>query len=283
MRFIILGLPFCLCSCVSLFAPDFVQEEIKSSAAFKAKHEDSFHVLSSEKRDVSYVQIGKTSAPKIIFIHGSPGNWGAFIHQLDRPLLPQKALIISADRLGYGGSARGGVSRSLDEQAKELLKLLDLDDPKQPVILVGHSYGGPVVAKMAESADPRIKSVVILAGSVDPGLEVTKWYQYPADWWIIRWSLPDDLVTCNQEIMALKPELVTLGDEWKNIKARMTVIQGKMDELVPPGNAEYIREKSKKLNPQIIYLEKRDHFLQAYENDLIEKVLVEELAKIQPN
>lgn len=282
MRFIVLCLPFFLCSCVSLFAPDFVQEEIKSSAEFKVKHGDSFHTLYGEKRDVAYVQVGKAGAPKIIFVHGSPGNWGAFIHQLDRPLLPQKALIISADRLGYGGSARGGVSKSLDEQSKALLKLLDLDDPKQPVILVGHSYGGPVVTKMAASGDPRIKSILILAGSVDPSLEETKWYQYPADWWILRWSLPEDLVTCNQEIMALKPELVTLGEEWKNIKARVNVIQGKLDDLVPPGNAEYIREKSKDLNPQIIYLENRDHFLQAYENDLIEKVLAEELAKIQP-
>lgn len=268
------------CSCVSLFAPNFVQEEIKKSEKFKIDHADTFHVIKGESRDLGYTQIGLAKAPKIIFVHGSPGNWGAYIDQLNRPLLPSKATVISVDRLGYGASERGGVEKSLELQARAVMKVLDLDDPNQPVILVGHSYGGPVVVKMATLKDPRIKSVLILAGAVDPSLEKTSWYQYPADWWIFRWMLPSDLITCNREIMALKPELEVMSKEWDQISARITVVQGMKDELVDPKNADFIEEKTKALHPKIIRLELENHYLQAYQNDLIERILLDELAAI---
>ena len=268
------------CSCVSLFAPDFVQEEIKKSEKFKIDHADTFHVIKGDSRDLGYTQLGKAKAPKIIFVHGSPGNWGAFIEQLNRPVLPTQANIISVDRLGYGDSARGGVEKSLELQARAVMKVLDSDDPNQPVILVGHSYGGPVVVKMATFKDPRIKSVLVLAGAVDPSLEKTSWYQYPADWWIFRWMLPTDLITCNREIMALKPELEVMSKQWDQITARMTVVQGLKDELVDPKNADFIEEKAKALHPKIIRLELENHFLQAYQNDLIERILLDELVAI---
>ncbi len=261
--------------------PDFVKEEIRLGEEFKALHSDSFKTLQYKERDVYYTQTGSPGAPKIIFVHGSPGSWGSFVKVLNRPTLPQSALLIAADRLGFGGSTKGGVARTLDEQAAALMKILELDDPKQSAILVGHSFGGPVVAKMAAMKDPRIKSVLILAGSVDPSLETTKWYQIPADWLLLKWAIPKDLETCNEEILALKPELEILSSQWMDMTARLTVVQGLEDDLVPPGNADFIQEKARHLHPKIIRIPNRNHFLQVYENDLIEKLLVEELSAIR--
>ena len=261
--------------------PDFVKDEIKLGDEFKALHPESFKTIQIKNRDLFFTQIGASGAPKIIFIHGSPGSWGSFVKVLNRPTLSKSALVIAADRLGFGGSSRGGVARTLGEQAAAMIKLLDLDDPKQSAILVGHSFGGPVVAKMAAMNDPRIKSVLILAGSVDPNLEKTKWYQIPADWLILKWAIPKDLVTCNEEILALKPELEILSKQWTDMTARLTVVQGLDDDLVPPGNADFIQEKARHLHPNIIRIPNRNHFLQVYENDLIEKILLEELSIIR--
>ncbi len=267
--------------CMTMLVPDFVQEEIRQTQAFAKAHPESSHTLVSKDRDVHFEQIGRTQGTKIIFIHGSPGDWGAYVNLLNRKSLQDSALLMSADRLGYGGSSKGGVSRSLEEQARAMMRILDQDDPRQPVILVGHSFGGPVVSKMATFGDPRIRSVVILAGSVDPSLEVTHWYQYPADWIPIRWILPSDLVTCNQEIMALKPELEVMAPEWSKITARVTVVQGLADTLVDPRNADYIESKTMHLGyHKIIRLPGQNHFLQAERNDLIEEILHTELNAI---
>ncbi len=59
-------------------------------------------------------------------------------------------------------------------QSLALLGALDLGDPTQTAILVGHSYGGAVVARMAMEANPWIRSIVIVAGSVGPEWERSK-------------------------------------------------------------------------------------------------------------
>ena len=280
MKKILFVFPLVLASCVSMFVPDFVQEEMKQSANFKKNHPDSFKTLKGEKRDIAFTQIGAAKAPKIVFVHGSPGDWGAFVQLMNRPALQKVAHLISVDRLGYGGSERGGVERSLDVQSREIMRVLDEDDPQQKVILVGHSYGGPVVTKMATLGDPRVVSIVILAGALDPSLEETKWYQIPADWWIFSWALPEELVVCNREIRALKSELEILGKEFDKITARITVVQGLKDELVHPANADYIEKKALGHPTQIIRLPEQNHFLQANENELTERILLEEIEKI---
>ncbi|WP_186644212.1 hypothetical protein [Fluviispira vulneris] len=85
---------------------------------------------------------------------------------------------------------------------------------------------------MATFLDPRVRSLVILAASIDPNLEDTKWYQIPAEWPIISWMLPKDLVVCNCEIRALKLEFEILAKQWSHMQSRITVIQFYENELV---------------------------------------------------
>jgi pimeloyl-ACP methyl ester carboxylesterase len=265
---------------MSLLKPDFVAEEERMTAEYEKKHPDLQGTVPFEKRSVHYVTAGTKGHPKIIFVHGSPGDWGAFVRQLNDPTFYAGAYLISGDRLGYGGSDPGHTERSLDEQAKAMMTLLDVDDPHQPVILVGHSYGGPVVARMAMTGDPRIRAVLILAGSVDPSLEPYSWYQTPADWVVFRWMLPTILVTCNQEIIALKPELVRVTPLWSHITAKFTVIQGLKDDMVAPGNADFIEKKLARLKPKIIRVENLNHFIPSDRPDLIREALADDLKEL---
>ncbi len=267
--------------CMSLLKPDFVAEEERLSAEYRKNHPTDQGNVPFGNRSVHYVTAGTPKRPKILFVHGSPGGWEAFVRQIRDESLYPKAFLIAGDRLGYGGSDPGHTERSLDLQAQAMMTLLDIDDPHQPVILVGHSYGGPVVARMAMTADPRIRSVVILAGSVDPDLEPYSWYQTPADWWAFRWMLPTMLVTCNQEITALKGELIRVMPQWDHITASFTVIQGLKDDLVAPGNADFIERKLTRLKPEIIRVPDLNHFIPSKRPDLIHAALEKSLAKIE--
>lgn len=261
-----------------MFMPKFIKEEKKLKQDFEQAHPHTSFSIPYDHRSVHYVAIGSQKKPKLIFVHGSPGGWSNFIRQLNSDVLQRRAYLISADRLGYGNSDKGKPERSLAQQANALLRLLDVDDPQQPAIIIGHSLGGPIVAQMAMSQDPRIKSVIILSGAVDASFEKTKWYQYVAEFPLVRWLVPTDLVTCNREILALKAELIRIEPDWKKIKARVIVLHGQKDTLVDPRNADFIQ--SHVPTAEVTRLPDAGHIVTAYNEDEVMKLILKELDRL---
>lgn len=213
------------------------------------------------QQQIQYTHIGDKSLPLIIFVHGSPGSSSAYLDYLMDKRLLQKAQLIAVDRPGFGNSNFGQTEVSLDKQAKSFLPLLEKYSTGK-TILVGHSFGGPVIAKMAMEFPDLVTGLVIVAGSIDPNLEPNEWWRKPLNWPIIRWLLPDALRVCNQEILPLEGELRKMMPFWKKITAPVTVIQGEKDNLVPKGNADFAEKmlvNSK--NVQIDIVEDGNHFI----------------------
>ena len=126
------------------------------------------------KGKVHFIEVTEdNSKPLIIFIHGSPGTWRAWIKYLKDPQLQRMAHMIAVDRPGYGGSGKGQVETSLVQQALDIAPLLDKASPGQRVLVVGHSFGGPVAARLAMDYGDKITDILILAGSIDPDQERT--------------------------------------------------------------------------------------------------------------
>jgi pimeloyl-ACP methyl ester carboxylesterase len=154
-----------------------------------------------------------------------------------------------------------------------------------PAILVGHSYGGPVVAKMAMQTSAKIAGVIFVAASVDPTLEKTKWYQYPASWWPIRLLVPSELRVCNEEIFALKAELEEMLPAWKSLRAKVAIIQGAEDDLVDPANQNFLLRM---LPPELVVSSRSvpglNHFVPWKSPDLILQAIseLEESLKLLP-
>ena len=194
-----------------------------------------------EQQQIQYTHIGDQSLPLIIFVHGSPGSASAYLDYLKDQRLLQKAQLIAVDRPGFGNSNFGRTETGLDKQAKAFLPLLEKYNTGN-TILVGHSFGGPVIAKMAMDFPNLVSGLVIVAGSIDPDLEPKTWWRKLLNWRIIRWLLPDALRVCNQEILPLEGELRKMLPFWKNITAPVTVIQGEADNLVPKGNADFAKK-----------------------------------------
>jgi pimeloyl-ACP methyl ester carboxylesterase len=237
---------------------------------FKEKFPDHILKIKSDDRNMQYAWSGDPNKRAILFVHGSPGSWDGWAHFLLDPSLRENFQVIAVDRPGYGGSGPGVTERSLQKQADLLMEVLKSNKSGLSAILVGHSYGGPVIAKMAMSYPNRVAGVIFVASSVDPELEKTKWYQYPADWWPIRALIPSPLKVCNQEIFALKDELITMMPSWKTFSVKVVTIQGEDDDLVPVRNQDFLL---KELDPKLIVKVDRvpglNHFIPWQRPDLI--------------
>lgn len=268
----------------TLFMPAEIREiesrlESKASA-FQDEHPEDFHVYTVGPRAMQYVEVGKDpNKPLVLFVHGSPGDWKAWVEYLTDSDLTARANLIAVDRPGFGGSGSGKVERSLSQQSRDIAPLLDQAAPGERVILVGHSFGAPVVCRLAMDHPEKINDVILLAGSIDPDQEKTEWYQYLADCPVIRSLLPSELVMANEEIMPLKKCLTEMLPLWPKMTQRVTLIQGENDKLVPPENADFAEHMMTNATPlKIIRIPGMNHFLPWKKFDLVKATVIKHLA-----
>ena len=184
------------------------------------------------------------------------------------PNLLQNFRMISVDRPGFGKSGNGNPERSLKKQAELVAQVLKEENHSTNSILVGHSLGGPVIARMAIDYPEQVDGLVFVAASIDPDLEKTKWFQIPVHYKILSWILPDMLYSTNEEILALKKELIKMKPDWKLITQPVSIIQGKKDRLVPYENAAFGKKMLQNSEPKMV-LKDINHFVPWENPDLI--------------
>ncbi len=231
-------------------------------------------------RNFHYTYSGAVGLPLVLMVHGSPGSSDAMLDYLADTNLTRQALVVSVDRPGFGYSDFGKTERSLEKQAALLRPLLEKYRPKdKKAILVGHSYGGPLIARMAMDFPELVDGLVMVAGSIDPQLEPEYWWARPLDWWIFRWMVPGAFRVSNQEIIPLKSELEEMLPLWANITCPVTVLQGTKDNLVAPGNADFAKKMlTNSRGLQIDMLEGGDHFIMWTKEKWIAEKILEILA-----
>jgi len=201
---------------------------------------------------------GDQSAPAVIFIHGTPGDWRAWGDYLGDAALWDKVFMIAVDRPGFGLSAAEGPIVDFKAQASAIIGAALREHPG-PFILVGHSYGGPIQIQMAADYPEHISGLIMLAGAIDPVLHKARWYHHLGGTWIGRAATSDVLEASIDEMLALPAQLEAQNSALKGLTMPVTVIQGETDWLVPVGNADYARENLKHAN--IIVIEGQGHFL----------------------
>jgi pimeloyl-ACP methyl ester carboxylesterase len=233
-----------------------------------------FHSYMVEGRKMNYVSNGQDSLPLVIFVHGSPGAWNAFSDFFKDSVLLKNVQMIAVDRPGFGYSDYGKGETSLDKQAQLLKPVLEKNKQNRPVILVGHSLGGPLIVKMAMTYPELIDRLIIVAGSVDPALEPQEWYRKPMASVFIRWMLPGSIRASNKEILGLKPELEKMIPYWSAIKIPTIIIQGLQDDLVPPGNADFAKKMLVNAPVEMVIVKDMNHFVPWKRPDLIREAIL---------
>jgi pimeloyl-ACP methyl ester carboxylesterase len=213
------------------------------------------------KHHLHYIETGNPDKPTLFFVHGSPGSWDAFKSYLTDSLLLSKYRMIAVDRPGFGYSDFGA-AEDLDTQSDLLLKVIAQTDNKQPVTLVGHSLGGPLIVRMAVEKPQRFDRLVVLAGAVDPSAETQELWRRPLMFKPIRYLIPGALRPSNDELWWLKGDLQRMKPKLKNITSKVTIVHGNKDPLVPYSNVAFMKDafvNAKMID--IVTIENANHFI----------------------
>lgn len=259
-------------SCV----PAFRMSAAEVDAFFAEKKvKGTQHHYTAGSKVIHYVKAGDATRPLVLFVHGSPGSLSAFIHFLADSVLLQKALLISTDRPGFGHSNFGTAEPSLEKQALALKPILEQYKSNRPIVLVGHSLGGPLIVRMAIAYPRLVDGLIIVAGSVDPDLEPNEtWFRAPLATPFLSWILPRSLRASNEEIYQLKPELQQMLPYWKDVTCPVIVIHGKKDELVPYENVDFIKKMLVNAPVELMINEDMNHFVPWSNPELIREAVL---------
>lgn len=198
----------------------------------------------------------------IVFIHGTPGSADAWIDTLAQT--PQNLAAFSYDRLGYGESMPKSPVTSLYAHAETVANLIDavLDNTATRIVLVGHSYGGPVAAKAAAEFPDKFHAVILVAAALDPSLEEVHWAQKIATRQPLKFLIGPTLRHANEELISLEQELIDLQTQISDTAVPTYILHGTEDNLVPAENVSFMKsEFNESMLCEIEIIDGQNHFL----------------------
>ncbi len=208
-----------------------------------------------------YAQTGNDTLPTLLFVHGTPGSWGAFENYLKNKQLLLHYRIISIDRPGFGYS-NFGAAMNLSAQTAIISTWMDSVYNNHPFIIIGHSLGGPLGVKLAAARPQYTKALVILAGALDPAAEKPeKWrpvlFKTP-----LNLLVPGALKTSNEELWYLKNDLKEMLGDYQKITMPVYILHGTKDMLVPYSNVAYAKKMFTKTGSlAVTTFENENHFI----------------------
>lgn len=215
----------------------------------------------------------------IFFVHGAPGASDNYYQYLRDSVLLSKANLYSIDRPGYGFSNFGKSEKSIKKHTQVVAEIID-SLPEQKVIVLGHSFGGPIAA-YSSLFTLKVKSVLMLAPAIDPDNEKVFGIAKIGKWKLTKWMVPGAMGVAGDEKFSHVAELEKLKDLWKEIKVPVIHIHGTKDIVVPFENLSFSVQQ---FNPQYldtIILKNENHFLPWKRYDLVKKELLKLVDKLE--
>ena len=213
------------------------------------------------KRTIRYIETGADTLPMVLFVHGAPGGLEAFQSYLVDSALVGKAHIVSVDRPGYGYSNYGKSVPSIKKQSELIQPILKTNKSGHPAILVGHSYGGPIIAQMAMDFPKQVGALLLLAPAIDPANEKIFFISYPTDWFLFRLFIPRAFKVANDEKLSHVMELENMYDGWAKLRLPITYVHGKKDIVVPFANTAFAQKMIKNAPVTYVIDKKMNHFV----------------------
>jgi pimeloyl-ACP methyl ester carboxylesterase len=207
---------------------------------------------------INYIRGGDPAGQRVIYLHGTPGGSDDWADYVTQPIDGLEA--ISIDRPGIAPTMPSDPIPSLREQAEAIEPFLVERNGRWP-ILVGHSLGGPIVARAAVDYPDRVGGIVIVAGALDPDLEKVLLVQWLGEMDAVPHLLPSWLRNCSRELLPLKAELETLQPLLTQVKCPVIIMHDKDDSLVPYENVDFMLAHLPELYiVDVVTTEGKDHF-----------------------
>ncbi len=177
----------------------------------------------------------------MVFVHGAPGAADAFHSYLADSPMRSRCRMVSIDRLGYGYSHYGKTTVDIGEQADFVRFVMSKYDA-DTVWLTGHSFGGPIVAKVAMDAPEDIEGVVMIAPVNDPVSEKIFWFSGIPTWKALKWMMSGGLIVSAEEKLGHIEALKQIQDGWATIRRPILHIHGMKDSLAPADNMDFSKK-----------------------------------------
>ena len=172
----------------------FVYTQIKSAQISKTYPPiGEYYDIDGVKIHAKYIKTDIPSKnPPIVFIHGASGNLRDQISPFQN-ILNIDADLLFLDRPGHGWSERGSQDNKYpDKQAALIAKLMDkLAIDK--AIMVGHSFGGAVLASFAVHHPSKIHSLIFLSPVAYPWPGGVRWYYTLTNLPVLGWLFANTL------------------------------------------------------------------------------------------
>ena len=220
----------------------------------------------------------KDDAPVVMFVHGAPGSGSDFYGYLADSALLDRAMVVAVDRPGYGHSMYGKAMISIADQAKAIKTIVDQYSGRK-IVLVGHSYGGPIAAKMAMDYPNQIQSVIMLAPVNDPDHEKIFWFSYIGIWKATRWMLSGAWRTSGSEKFSHAAELAKMQPGWQTISKPITHLHGMKDDLAPPVNIDFSKKNIPSNMLDLHVMPKAGHLIPFFNKDETRQVILRAIGK----
>ncbi|WP_374530188.1 alpha/beta fold hydrolase [Novosphingobium sp.] len=106
----------------------------------------------------------KGSGPLAIMVHGFPESWYSWRHQIG-PVAGAGFTACAIDVRGYGGSDKPQpvAAYAMERLIGDLVGLADALSPGEPVVLIGHDWGAPIVWNSAFTRPDKFRAVAGLS------------------------------------------------------------------------------------------------------------------------
>jgi len=189
-------------------------------------------------RTVSLQKRIDTNKTTLVFVHGAIGSSIDFKNYMTDSLMLSKFNMVSYDRVGYNYDEEILAQKSLKFEV-DLLKDFTKNLRPEKTILVGYSYGGPIVLAMAE----KYKHIVLLAPAVYSKVEPMPLMLNFYKWKLTRWLVPHVWKSASLEKMTHKIELQKYEQNWKLNPSDIIAIHGDSDGIAPFENSLFLQEQ----------------------------------------
>ena len=208
----------------------------------------------------------------VVFIHGTPGSADAFYEYMKDTSLRKKFTLISLDRIGYGFSNYGQPETSIQKQAEGLQKIIT---KYKNIIVVGHSYGGPIAVEVLYQ-NKNVQSCLLIAPTLFPHKEKFYGISKIITSRIGRLMFSKALYVASEEKVNHEASLNECKSRWHNIKKKITYIHSTDDKLVPYQlNYDYLSQAFPHAYLDTLTLQEGNHFLPWNNHQLIRHKLLE--------
>jgi pimeloyl-ACP methyl ester carboxylesterase len=179
-----------------------------------------------------------TTLVTVVFVHGSPGSSLDFKEYLKDSSINLGANLIAYDRVGYGPENTGNVQGSISFELKILNDVIKEIDP-QKIVLVGYSYGGPIVLASPKNYKYKVSLASAISGSLEPMFWTLNFYK----WKITKPLIPSILRAAAKEKFSHLKDLPKYDKKWNISPAPVVNIQGNEDWIVPFENSNILQKK----------------------------------------